>query len=100
MAWLVVAKMVYVVVEMVEKMVKKMGCFDGKRRKKMVIWWSCGCCCCRNGGGDGGKGGEGVGGREEGEGGWPRREARLHFWVLLALLEVKKNERERKEVFI
>ena len=37
MAWLVVAKVVYVVVEMLVKLWRLMGCFDGKRRKKMVV---------------------------------------------------------------
>ena len=39
---MVVAKVVYMVVEMVEKVVVRMGCFDRKERKKkvekMVLW--------------------------------------------------------------
>ena len=38
MAWSLVAKVEYVVVERVEKVVVEMGYFGGKRRKKMVLW--------------------------------------------------------------
>ena len=69
MAWSLVAKMEYVVVEMVEKVVVDMGYLVEKKRKKKVVWW---CCGCWNGGGDGGERGGGVGGEVGGEGGRPR----------------------------
>ena len=68
MAWSLVAKVEYMVVEMVEKVVVEMGYLVEKKRKKKVVWWCCGCCCCWNGGekgrvvggGDGGGNGGGV----------------------------------------
>ena len=108
LVWLVVAKVEYIVVEMVERWWWKWVVW-WKERKKKVVWW----CCygCWNGGGDGGEKGGRVGGGNRGEmvGGKDGRDGRPWEQGALWLLPFAGNkegeeeimkERERNGVYI